>query len=174
MNLKRQLISAFGKTLPQCKINIIFKSNNRLSSLFSFKDIIPNNLRSNLVYKFSCGDCNVTYYGKTERHLKVRASEHLGFTPLTGKRVTNLKPSAISDHLLLTGHHGDYDNFTVLSHDANGFKLLIKESILISRDSPILNKNISSIPGLIDPQSSLELNDKPNNQNDDFSSKTAL
>ena len=82
----------------------------------------------------------LSYFGKIERHLKVRASEHLGFTPLTGKRVTNLTQITISDHLLLTGHHRDYDNFTVLSHNANGFKLLIKESILISGDSSVLNR----------------------------------
>ena len=42
-------------------------------------------LRSNVVYKFLCGNCNVTYYGKTIRHLKVKASEHMGVSALTGK-----------------------------------------------------------------------------------------
>ena len=143
----------FEKTVDLC-FWLNFATNIKLASslnliigcLFSF---FSNDLCSNLVYKFSCADCSVTYFGNTGRHLKVRASEHLNFTAVTGKRVTNLKPSAISDHFLLTGHHGDYDNFKILSHDANGFKLLIKESILISRDSPILNKNISSIPLLL-------------------------
>ena len=31
----------------------------------------------------------------------------------------------------------------------NGFKLLIKESVGISRDSPVLNKNTASIPLLL-------------------------
>ena len=57
-------------------------------------------LQSHLVYEFSCGTCNVTYYGKTERHLNVRSSAHIGISHLTGKRVES-KSSAVSDHLLL-------------------------------------------------------------------------
>ena len=105
-------------------------------------------LQSHLVYKFSCGNCNVTYYGKTERHLSERSSEHIGIPYLTGKRV-ECKPSAVSDHLLLHNHDSDFNDFTILCRDNNGFRLLIKESILISRDSPVLNKNTASIPLLL-------------------------
>ena len=45
-------------------------------SLFHFKDVIPKELQSHLVYKFTCGNCNLTYYGKTKRHLNARSSEH--------------------------------------------------------------------------------------------------
>ena len=34
-----------------------------------------------------CNICNDIYYGKAKRHLKVRACEHLGITPLTRKKV---------------------------------------------------------------------------------------
>ena len=44
-------------------------------------------LRSGIVYKFKCGGCNGTYYGKTKRHFKVRMCEHLGVSALTGKKV---------------------------------------------------------------------------------------
>ena len=74
-------------SLPQCNIKIVLNSTNRLSSLFRFKYVIPKELQSQLVYKFSCGNCNVTYYGKTERHLNVRSSELIGISHLTGKRV---------------------------------------------------------------------------------------
>ena len=147
-NLKQKLRTCFKNSLPQCNIRIIFKSANRLSSLFRFKDVIPKELQSDLVYKFSCGNCNVTYYGKTERHLKVRSSEHIGISHLTGKRV-ECKPSAVSDHFLLHNHDSDFNDFTILCRDNNGFRLLIKESILISRDSPVLNRNTASIPLLL-------------------------
>ena len=42
-------------------------------------------LHSHLVYKFSCGNWNVTYYGKTERYLNVKFSEHIDVSHLTGK-----------------------------------------------------------------------------------------
>ena len=81
-------------------IKIIRKSTNRLSSFFRSKDVIPKELQSHLVYNFSCHNHNVTYYNKTERHLNVRSSEHIGISHLTGKRVA-CKPSAVLDHLLL-------------------------------------------------------------------------
>ena len=80
------------------------------------------------------------YYGKTERHLNVRSSKHIGISQLTGKRVES-KPSAVSDHLLQHNHDSDFNDFTILRRDNNGFRLLLIESILISRDSPVLNKN---------------------------------
>ena len=100
-NLKQKLRTCFKNSLPQCNIKIILKSTNRLSSLFRFKDVIPKELQSHLVYKFSCGNCNVTYYGKTERHLNVRSSEHIGISHLTGKRV-ECKPSAVSDQIQIS------------------------------------------------------------------------
>ena len=81
--------------------------------------------------------------------MKVRSCEHLGLSPLTGKRVSSGKESAVSDHLLLHNHNGDLNDFTILARDNNGFKVLIKESLLISRDRPVLNKNVSSIDLLL-------------------------
>ena len=145
-NLKRKLHSYFAKSLPSCNLKIIFKSTNRLSSLFNFKDVLPKELKSHLVYKFSCSSCNATYYGKTECHLKIRSDEHIGKSALTGKRVA-CKPSAVSDHLLLHDNsNSDFNDFTILCRDNNKFKLSLRESILIYRDSPILNKNIASVP----------------------------
>ena len=147
-NLKRKLRTCFKYSLPQCNIKVILKSTNRLSSLFRFKDVIPKELQSHLVYKFSCGNCNITYYGKTERHLDVRSSEHKCISHLTGKRV-ECKPSAVLDHLLLHNHDSDFNDSTILCRDNNGFRLSLKESILISRDSPVLDKNTASVPLLL-------------------------
>ena len=68
---------------------------------------------------------------------------------MTGKRVLNPRPSAISDHLLISNHPCDFTNFTILANDQNKFRLLIKEALLISRDSPVLNKYIAAIPLLL-------------------------
>ena len=40
----------------------------------------------------------------------------------------------------------DFDHFDILASDANKFILLIKESLLIKRDQPQLNKTIKSFP----------------------------
>ena len=125
---------------------IAFQSKTRLSSLFKFKESIPKYLCSHLTYKFWCICCNATYYSETDRHLFVRASEYLGITPLTQKRVKNPKKSAILDHTLLKGHNATYDDFSILISKNNQFKLHLKESLLIERDRPELNRNITPIP----------------------------
>ena len=146
MNLRNRILKIFNKTLPQCSIKVIFQSKNRLETFFRFKDSIPLALRSHLIYKYTCSNCNVTYYGETERHLKVRAGEHLSISALTNKRVNNNKRSAVKDHCIFYNHEGDFPDFSVLSYESNKFKLLIKEALLVSRDNPSLNKQIKSIP----------------------------
>ena len=97
-----------------------------------------------------CNCCHATYYGQTQRHFFVRASQHLGITPFTSKFVKTPKKSAIFDHMILDGHkdfdNKSFDNFSILLKVSNPFKLRLKESLLISRDKPILNKNIYSFP----------------------------
>ena len=88
-----------------------------------------------------CTCCNAAYYGESERHFFVGTSEHLGMTRLTRKRVKNPKKSAIFDHILLNDH-----DFAILLKKNNRFKLHLKESLLIKRDKPELNRNIYRYP----------------------------
>ena len=81
-----------------------------------------------------------------DTHFFVRASEYLVMTPLTGKRVKNPIKSAIFDHILLKGHESSFEDFTILLKENNKFKLHLKESLLIKRDKPELNRNIYSYP----------------------------
>ena len=78
------LQNCINKNLLFCKIKVIFKSTTRLSNFFRFKDKVPFNFRSNVVYKFSFGCCSATYYGETCRLLNTRVGEHSGVWPLTG------------------------------------------------------------------------------------------
>ena len=73
----------------------------------------------------------------------MRASEHLGITPLTGNFFKTPKKSAIFD-MLLDGHKASFDNFSILLKESNPFKLQLKESLLVSCDKPISSKNIYS------------------------------
>ena len=86
------------------------------------------------MYKFKCSCCNATYYGESERHFFVRASEHLGMTPLIGKPLKNPKKSAIFDHILLKGHGASFEDITILLKENNKFKLHLKDSLLVKRD----------------------------------------
>ena len=70
----------------------------------------------------------------------------MGISNLTGKRLQSVKQSGVSDHLLECNCSIDFDHFNVLASDANKFRLLITESLLIKRDQPQLNKAIKSFP----------------------------
>ena len=64
LDLRTRLRNSISKNLPFCKIRVIFKSSAGISNFFQFKDKMPYCLLSNVVYKFSCGRCNATYYGE--------------------------------------------------------------------------------------------------------------
>ena len=105
-------------------------------------------LFSGLVYKYKCGGCNATYYGKTKRHFKVRICEHLDISHISGKKVKidNNKVTAIQEHLLCFNYFPFVEGFSILNRGSNDFKLKIMERLLIARDKPILNKPDSSLP----------------------------
>ena len=66
-------------------------------------------------------------------------SEHVGITPF--KKAP--KKSATFD-MLFDGHKASLNNFSILLKESNPCKLQSKESLLISSDKSILNKNIYS------------------------------
>ena len=85
--VRTRLTKTMNKHVKFCKLRVIFQTNNRLKSYFRFKDSVPETLRSNLISKFSCGNCTASYIDKTYRHFKVRVSQHQGVSPRTGKPV---------------------------------------------------------------------------------------
>ena len=140
----RTKLSIFKSILNCCKLQILFKSQRKLANVFRFKDRLRFDLVSGVVYKYTCGRCNSSYYGETDRHLKVRSGEHIGISPLTFRKVKPSKESAIRDHLLNCNNIPSFDKFTILAYGHHKYILEIKESLLIRRDRPVLNKNISS------------------------------
>ena len=56
---------------------------------FRFKDRLLFDLVSGVIDKYTCRGCNSSYYGETDRHLKVRSGEHIGISPLTFRKVTH-------------------------------------------------------------------------------------
>ena len=134
-----------NKHIRFCKLRFIFQTNNILRNYFRFKDIVPETLRSKLIYKFLCGSCTVPYIGRTYRHFKVGVSEHQGISPGAGKPVRNtLSISVVRDHILvcyLKIVHGDFKFF---GNESNRYLLELKESLFINTDKPSLNKSLYS------------------------------
>ena len=100
LQTRTKLQQAIKGVLNCCKLEIAFKCQTKLSNSFRFKDPIPKDLISGVVYKFQCGLCNESYYGESIRHLDIRSGEHIGVSPLTGKKVKPIKNSAVCDHFL--------------------------------------------------------------------------
>ena len=63
-----------------CKENFNIKllfNSFRVKNYFPNKDPIPNDLKSFLVYKFTCASCSSSYIGETCCHFKTRIEEHI-------------------------------------------------------------------------------------------------
>ena len=116
-----------------------------IGSFFNFKERPSAALRSGVVYRFTCGYCNVTYIGQTMRHFKVRVSEHIGISALTGKKCKH-KLSAVNEHLLSCPYDATFKDFEILSSTGNEFILELKESLHIHKENPALNKHFKSVP----------------------------
>ena len=142
LDLRTRLRRTIERNLPFCKLKVIFRSKCRLNTLFRFKDSLEKKFRSVIIYRYTCSNCNVTYYGKTFHHFYTRAAEQVGISNLTGKRLKDVMQSAI----LQCNCTINFDVFDILAAESNKFKLLLRESLLIKNDKPILNRTIKSLP----------------------------
>ena len=49
----------------------------QIAIFFSTKDKVPCGLKSYVIYKFLCADCNASYVGETYRHIYTRTHGYL-------------------------------------------------------------------------------------------------
>ena len=75
LQIRNKLKKSFKGILNCCKLQIVFKSQRKLANVFRFKDCLPFDLVSGVVYKYTCGRCNSPYYGETDIQLKVRSGK---------------------------------------------------------------------------------------------------
>ena len=57
------------------KIKLVF-SSFKIKNFFTFKDPIPDVLKSYVVYEFTCEGCNSRYIGESTHHFSTRIKEH--------------------------------------------------------------------------------------------------
>ena len=140
--------SIFRSCGPDYRLKVVFKSPNRLRNNFSFKDALPDEMNSKVLYKYKCNTCNSVYIGETVRHYSVRACEHLAVSFSTDKALTyNEKgATAIAKHCHEHVHASSMDDFKIIGNATNRFHLKLKESLLISKLKPSLNVAKESVP----------------------------
>jgi len=92
-------------------------------------------MNSNVVYKFKCANCAVSYIGETTRNFGTRIKEHLRTD----------KQSHIYKHL--RKDEKCFDNstencFSILDTASSVYQLKIKEGLYIDWEQPELNKQV--------------------------------
>ena len=129
------MITLFGVNV------LVVYTSFKVGNYFSLKCKTPFPLLSNVVvYEFTCQrDADITYIGKTKRHLITRAQEHLALQESSQK-------SEVKTHILscstCKGGSLNVDKFRVKKRCVNSFAVLIHEALLITRFSPKLNKQL--------------------------------
>ena len=125
---------------------ISFRSTFTLFSFFPFTDRVPFGPRLHVVYLFMCQCCGKLYVSQTCRYLRVRISDHVKISALTGKKLGSHSLFAISHHHRDTSHPLTPNDFSILTSSSTSFKLLLKESLLINKLKPSFNATITSYP----------------------------
>ena len=122
----------FAKNLvKKFNIQLVFNSF-KIKSYFLYKDLIPDDLKSLLVYKFTCASCSSRYIGETCRHFKTRIEEH----------IKKDKKSHIFKHLHSTTICFDSYNslsFKIIDKANSKCDLKIKEALHINWRNPYLH-----------------------------------
>ena len=128
-NLSHQVKRKLSKFCKEfCKenfnIKLIFNSL-KVKNYFSSKDPVPNDLKSFLVYKFTCASCSFSYIGESCRQFKTRIEEH----------IKKDNKSHIFKHLHPTATCFDSCNslcFKIIGKANSKFDLKIKEALHIN------------------------------------------
>ena len=97
----------------------------KIKNYSSYKDPIPNDLRSSLVYKLAYVSCSSSYIGKTCRHFKTRIEKH----------IKKDNKSHILKHVNSTATCFDSYNylcFKIIDKANSKFDLKIKEALHIN------------------------------------------
>ena len=130
----RRLVNRYCYDLD---IKLVF-TTFKLRNLFSVKDFVPRELRSRVVYKFTCACCNACYIGETGRHFSTRIREHLSPD----------KSSHIFKHLLSSERcrqSCSTDCFEILDSAPTKFQLKLKEAMHINWEKPNLNQQVHHV-----------------------------
>ena len=145
-NLASDLRNIMKESYPQIHLRILYKSYNTIGNHFSYKDKIPEECVSNLIYQYTCESCNAFYIGKTQLQFRCRICQHGGISTRTGQELKVKVASDIRDHSLKCKVHIKNENFKILDklQDKNGLCLL--ESLHQKIKKPTLGTQQQSTP----------------------------
>ena len=134
LQLKKKLENIFRNDL-RTDVKCVFRSH-KIGMHFSLKDATPHNLLSCLVYKYTCVcDAQLSYIGKTKRHLATRIREHASRESAIRSHLDNCNTCELSYNK---------DCFSIMDKGNSDFDCYIKEALLIKKHNPKLNLQLYS------------------------------
>ena len=68
LRLLKKLNKLSRDQLQSGKLEKVFRTAQKVSSCFRFKDAIPRSLLSGVIYEYKCSRCNSSYIGSTYRY----------------------------------------------------------------------------------------------------------
>ena len=149
-SVRRAIQQICKKFVPHKDVIVFFKPGRQVSNFFRIKDATPHEMRSNVVYQYTCAECHSSYIGQTTRHLRHRVAEHAGLSHLTGNTVKSKVHSSIRDHCLQCQNATCLlRDFKILAKGSTDLELLVKERLLIDQTKPGLNCNIGALELLL-------------------------
>ena len=142
--IKRRIKNIFHRFLPSGKINVIFKTQRKLSHFLKFKDVIPSNLSSHIIYHFKCPSCSAGNIGETRAYHKVRNCQHLGISEWTELPTRGGLPTTVTKHISEGKCECSLTDFKIIGRESDYHLRLIKESLFIKFYDYELNKQQAS------------------------------
>ena len=136
---RKLLQKLLNPAYPQLDVRYVFTNNRTISTLFPFKDRVPDVLQSFVCYQYSCIICRNDYVGITTCNLGKRIAEHKGVSERTGRRKNNDVNSAIFEHSMETRHPIQDNRFKIIGRARTKNELLTLEALKIQSLKPKLN-----------------------------------
>ena len=138
----KKLQTKLSRFYTHLDIRFSLKNSFTISSLFPFKDKLPSELHSNIVYKFICRSCNATYIGCTRQKSKVRFHQHLGTSHRTNRQLSSPMHSLPRKHAEDNNHPCSLKDFNIIDYSNNSGDLTLLESLHIYKDKPNINAKV--------------------------------
>ena len=137
--VRKRLNNILRDSFPQINFQYVFTNTFTIGSYLKKSTPFPFDLRSSVIYLFSCPSCSARYVGSTSRWIKHRISDHLGRSFRTNLPLSNPQYSAIREHSHNSDHLFTYTDFEILNSTPFRSDLLTLESLYISKLKPELN-----------------------------------
>ena len=97
--IQKRIRNLFKMYIPAGNINLVWKTQRRISNFLKFKDVIASDYESHIIYEFKCPGCIAGYVGETSTYFIVRGSQHLGISEFTGRPTTAGVPTNVTKHI---------------------------------------------------------------------------